>query len=144
MALDFFERMDVQVLMVRGGRPLQLSRTLFRALTSGTLVAALVDNVRPPERAVAVNMFGQPVGLAPWAAKIATHLKVPVVPGYARSRGSGVAMTFGEPIVTDDVQAAVEHYAGFFARSILEDPASWAYLADRKWNRVLRSAGERQ
>lgn len=29
---------------------------------------------------------------------------------------------------------------GYFEQQILADPASWAYLADKHWRRVLRRA----
>lgn len=139
-ALDFFERMEVSILMVRGGSPFELSRALFAALKSGKVVAATLDNLDLAENRVVVSMFGQPVGLAPWAAKIAARHQIPIVPSYFQCHGRQLRVVFGEPIVTDDVQTAVQHYAEFFARSILEDPASWAYLADRKWHRLLRQA----
>lgn len=139
-ALDFFERMEVSILMVRGGSPFELSRALFAALKAGKVVAATLDNLDLAENRVVVSLFGQTVGLAPWAAKIAARLQVPVVPSYFQCRGKQIRAVFGEPLVTDDLHTAVEHYAEFFARSILEDPASWAYLADRKWYRLLRQA----
>jgi lauroyl/myristoyl acyltransferase len=46
----------------------------------------------------------------------------------------------GEPILSGDIQAAVQHYATFFEKQILEDPASWAYLADKHWQDVLGAA----
>jgi hypothetical protein len=38
------------------------------------------------------------------------------------------------------VDALVRRYAGFFEQHILDDPASWAYLGDKRWQRVLREA----
>jgi lauroyl/myristoyl acyltransferase len=138
-ALDFFERMGVTVLMVRGGNPFELSRTLFAELKKGTAVAATVDSIDHASQAK-VRMFGQEVGFASWAAKIAVKKKVPIIPSYFRSEGQQVTALFGEEIVTDNLETAMQHYAGFFERQILEDPASWAYLGDKRWRRLLQSA----
>ena len=140
-ALDFFERMQVTVLMVRGGNPFELSRTLFAELKKGVVVAATVDSI-DHSSPTTVRMFGQEVGFASWAAKIAVKKKVPIVPSYFRSDGKQVISRFGEEIVTDNIETAMQHYASFFERQILEDPASWAYLGDKRWRKVLLKAAE--
>ncbi len=140
LALDVIERMRVKILMVRGSNPFELSRAMFGALKDQQVVAATVDNVHPKDGGVEAEIFGQQVRFAGWAAKIATRKKVPVIPSYYRSVGDRVSVVFGEPLVTDDMQQAVQHYVSFFEQSILEDPASWAYLGDRKWRRVMRKA----
>lgn len=140
-ALDFFERMQITVLMVRGGNPFELSRTLFTELKKGTAVAATVDSIDHSSQAT-VRMFGQEVGFASWAAKIAAKKKVPVLASYFHSNGRQVIAQFGEEIITDDMEAAMQHYAGYFERHILEDPASWAYLGDKRWRKVLQKAAD--
>ena len=140
VALDMFERMRVQVLMVRGGNAFELSRTLFGVLGSGTVAAATLDNVDGSSAASPVTLFGRPLGFARWAAKIAVRRKIPVVPAYFRSRGRRVSVVFGEPMVDAEVDVLVQRYAAFFEYHILRDPASWAYLGDKRWQRVLREA----
>jgi lauroyl/myristoyl acyltransferase len=140
IVLDFYERMRLSVLMVRGGNRFELSRVLFRVLRHGKLVAATLDNIDRSERAVRVRMFNQDIGLAGWAAKIAVKLQVPVIPAWFHSTGHQLRVVIGEPILTDDVHAAVQHYATFFEQRILDDPASWAYLADKHWQEVLATA----
>jgi len=140
VALDMFERMRVQVLMVRGGNAFELSRALFRVLDSGRVAAATLENVDSSETACPVTLFGQPLGLARWAAKVAVRRRVPVVPAYFSSRGPRIRVHFGAPILDSDVDALVRRYAGFFEQHILDDPASWAYLGDKRWQRVLRVA----
>jgi len=34
----------------------------------------------------------------------------------------------------------VQYYINFFESHVLQDPASWAYLGDKRWQRVLRAA----
>ena len=138
-ALDFFERMQVTVLLVRGGNAFELSRTLFAELKKGTVVAATVDSI-DHSSPTTVRMFSQEVGFASWAAKIAVKKRVPVIPSYFHSNGRQVVASFGEEIVSEDLQAVMQHYAAYFERSILADPASWAYLGDKRWRRLLQKA----
>jgi len=141
ITLDFFERMQVPILMVRGGNPFELSRILFSVLRTGRVVAATLDNLDNSDKRVVVHMFGQRVGLAGWAAKIAARMDVPLLPCYFQSRGKQNTVVIGEPIITTDIEAAVQHYASFYEHQILSDPASWAYLADKRWRRILVNAG---
>jgi lauroyl/myristoyl acyltransferase len=140
LALDVIERMKLRIMMVRGGNPFELSRAMFAAIKDHRIVAATVDNVHPGEGGIEARIFGQQVPFAFWAAKIATKKNVPIIPSFYRSVGERVSVIFGEPLVTDNLQEAVQHYVSFFEKEIVEDPASWAYLADRKWRRVLREA----
>jgi lauroyl/myristoyl acyltransferase len=140
IALEFYERMQLSVLMVRGGNAFALSRVLFKVLRQGKLVAATLDNIDRTGRAVRVRMFGQEVGLAGWAAKIAVKMRVPIVPAWFQSSGRQLRVIVGEPILSGDIQTAVQHYAAFFEQQILADPASWAYLADKHWQGLLAAA----
>ena len=140
IALDFYERMHLSVLMVRGGNPFELSRVLFKVLRQNKLVAATLDNVDRTGHEVRVRMFNQEVGLAAWAAKIAAKMQVPIVPAWFQSSGRQLRVIIGDPILTGNIQSAVQHYASFFEQRILEDPASWAYLADKHWQSVLARA----
>jgi lauroyl/myristoyl acyltransferase len=92
---------------------------------------------------VEARIFGVKVEFAPWAARIAAKRGVPVVPAYFHSTDNGVRVALGKPLRTEDPAIAIQHYASFFEQCILQDPASWAYLADRKWCRVLRQAAAR-
>ncbi|MGD2075284.1 MAG: hypothetical protein PVG38_10255 [Gammaproteobacteria bacterium] len=142
IALEMFERMQVQVLMVRGGNPFELSRALFRSLGSGRVVVATLDNVDRSPAACRCTVFGQPVGLARWAAKVAARRAIPVVPAYFCSRGERIRVVFGEPLVAGEAETLVEGYTRFFERNLLDDPASWAYLGDKHWQGVLRAADQ--
>ena len=139
LALDLLERIHARILMVRGGNPFEVARAMFSALDDGQVLAATVDNV-DPGFGVEAKIFGVNVEFAPWAARIAARRRVPVVPVYFHSLDDGARVVFGEPLVTGDPVAAIQHYVSFFEKSILEDPASWIYLVDRKWCRVLRMA----
>jgi len=141
-ALSMFERMQVSILMVRGGNPFELSRTLFSVLKSGKVLAATLDNVDRSEHGVVAEFFGQQVGFPSWAAKIAARLEVPVIPSYFHSNGRQITAVLGEPLVSNNLEVLAQHYVSFFEKKMLEDPASWAYLGDKRWRRVLHKASE--
>lgn len=141
-ALGMFERMQVSILMVRGGNPFELSRTLFSILKSGKVLAATLDNVDRSEHGVEAQFFGQQVGFPSWAAKVTARLGVPVVPSYFHSQGNQITGVLGEPLVSNELEMVAQHYVNFFEKKMLEDPASWAYLGDKRWRRVLREASE--
>jgi len=141
-ALGMFERMQVSILMVRGGNPFELSRTLFSILKSGKVLAATLDNVDRSEQGVVAQFFGQQVGFPSWAAKMTARLGVPVVPSYFHSQGNQITGVLGEPLVSNELELVAQHYVSFFEKKMLEDPASWAYLGDKRWRRVLREASE--
>ena len=44
--------------------------------------------------------------------------------------------------VRRELEMVAQHYVNFFEKKMLEDPASWAYLGDKRWRRVLREASE--
>jgi lauroyl/myristoyl acyltransferase len=138
IALEFFERMKVSVLMIRGGNAYELSRVMFSVLKQKKLLAATLDNLDRTGHSIRVRMFGQEVGLSGWAARIAARTQVPLIPAWFRASGREQQVIVGEAIVTQDVRAAVQHYAQFFEQQILRDPASWAYLADKHWQEVLQ------
>ena len=137
-ALDCYERMKVTVIMVRGGNPIELSRTLFSVLKKGNIVVAPVDLPDRSKARVEIEMFGKPVGLPNWAAKIAARRQVPVVPAYISSSAEGSSFAFGEHIISEDVEEVMRHYTRYFEQGILRDPASWAFLADKSWIKILR------
>ena len=140
IAIDFYERMQLSLLLVREGHPIELSRAMFSCLRNGKLVAATLDNIDRTSSQVPVLLFGQTVGLSDWAARIAARMQVPVIPAYFDSRGNDIEVSVGTALVSQDIPYAVQHYASYFEQKILENPASWAYLADKHWQKVLNKA----
>jgi lauroyl/myristoyl acyltransferase len=143
IALDFYEQMDLSLLMVRGGNPVELSRTLFSVLKQGKLVAATLDNIDRTDNAIPTVLFGQGLGLSGWAAKIAARMQVPLVPAYFRSNAQQIELKIGKALLANDANTIVQAYASFFEQEILDDPASWAYLADKHWQTILKQAAGR-
>ena len=140
MALGAYEALRMTVLMVRAGNPTKLTRTCLRELKKGTIVVATVDRPDRSDSRVVLPMFGQPVGLAPWAARIAVHAKVPIVPTFIRTDRSGVCVHTGDARVFEDPIEGMRYYTGYFEEQILADPSSWSFLADKRWRRILRAA----
>jgi lauroyl/myristoyl acyltransferase len=140
IAVDFFTRMQFKILLVRGGNPVQHARALLSTLKSDKAVVATVDSLDRSKDRVDVEMFGRQVGLSPWATRIAARLNVPVIPTYCKSRGRELSVVLGSPLISKDLRELTQHYAHFFEQNILEDPASWAFLGDKHWGKVLRKA----
>jgi lauroyl/myristoyl acyltransferase len=143
VAIDFYERMQIKIIMVRGGNPFKLSRTLFSVLKTGKAIVATVDSLERSENRIEVNMFNTRIGFNPWAAKIGARLKLPIVPCYFKSRGRHISVVPGPSLISNDVSELIQHYIGFFEQNIVEDPASWAFLADKNWIKVLRKVSFR-
>jgi lauroyl/myristoyl acyltransferase len=140
MAREFFQDLGVDAVLVRDMGATTLARTCLRALRQKRVLVATMDLLyRKPNRLV-VRMFGQEVGLAPWAFRFAAKLGSPVVPAYVQVRDGIVSAAYGKPLVDDSVERLAEHYARFLEDWILRDPASWAFLGDKRWRQVLRSA----
>jgi lauroyl/myristoyl acyltransferase len=140
IALDFFERLDAQVLMVRDGSAVQISRSLIKLLRSKKVVAITVDRLAGPKDGIAAEMFGRTVWLPAWATRIPSKIGAPIVPAYVRSAGGQLHGVFGPAVVTDDPNAAAAAIAAFLEGQIIDDPASWAFLAEKRWGRVLAEA----
>jgi len=143
VAIDFYERLQIKIIMVRGGNPFELSRTLFSVLKNGKAVIATVDSLDRSANRIEVNMFDTQIGFDPWAAKIGARLKLPVVPSYFKSQGRQVSVVLGAPLVSGDASELMQHYISFFEQNIVEDPASWAFLADKNWIKALRKVSSR-
>ena len=143
IAIDYYERMQIKIIMVRGGNPFELSRTLFSVLKNGKTVVATVDSLDRSANRIDVNMFDTQIGFNPWAAKIGARLKVPLVPSYFKSRGRQISVVLGAPLVSGDTSELMQHYISFFEQNIVEDPASWAFLADKNWIKVLGKVSSR-
>ena len=140
ITVDYFSRMQVKILMVRGANPFQLTRTLFSVLKSSKAVIATVDSLDRSKNRVEVDMFGSQIGFSPWAAKIAARMNIPIIPSYCKSRGRDLSIVLGAPLLSKDSRELIQHYARFFEQNIIEDPASWAFLGDKHWTKALRKA----
>jgi hypothetical protein len=140
IALDFFERLDAKVLMVRDGSAVQISRGLIKLLRSGRVVAITIDRLAGAKDDIPATMFGQTVWFPAWASRIPTKIGVPIVPAYVHSAGRQLHVAFGPAVLTKDPARATTEIAAFLQQKIVEDPASWAFLAEKRWGRVLAEA----
>lgn len=143
VAIDYYERLQITIIMVRGGNPFELSRTLFSVLKTGKAVVATVDSLDRSANRIDVNMFDTQIGFDPWAAKIGARLKIPLVPSYFKSQGRQISVVLGTPLVSGDTSELMQHYISFFEQNIVEDPASWAFLADKNWIEALGKVSSR-
>ncbi|MDJ0520780.1 MAG: hypothetical protein QNJ90_01760 [Planctomycetota bacterium] len=139
-ALAVYESLGVKVLLVRDGNPFALTRACLRLLRSGTLVVATVDRICRDSDRVLVPMFGGVASVAPWASRMAAKAGVPVVPGFTHTRRTGIELDCGEPVRSTDADELMRVMFAYFERQILEDPASWSFLGDRRWRWVIEDA----
>ncbi len=140
MALGVYEALGVKVLMVRGGNPFELARSCLRALRAGKILVATTDRIHRAENRVLVPFLGGVASLAPWPARIAAKAGVPIVPAYVHAERRGIRVAWGAPLVSSDPDVLMRHYAAHLEASVVEDPASWSFLADRRWRWVLQDA----
>jgi lauroyl/myristoyl acyltransferase len=142
VARDVFRRLGIEVLLVRDTSATGVVRACFRALAEGRVLVATLDYTYRKADALPVPIFGVPKGFAPWAAALAARRKVPFLPAYPRMDGGRCSAWLGEPIVDPSPERLMEHYVRFLETSILRDPANWAFVADKRWSRHLRTAAE--
>lgn len=143
IALEVFDRMGIDPLLVRGKNPLTVSRRVFEALNSDQVVVATVDNLHRKQNRVDAQIFGGTVGFNPWAVRLAARAGVPVLPGYVRLVDGRLKFVFGKPILGCSVEETVQHFTAFLEEQILQDSASWAFMAHKRWRMVLSQAADR-
>ena len=144
MHRDMFAHLGVEMLMAKGATPRQVLRTCVEGARQGKAVIFSVDNIhRGRKGAVEGVIFGQPVRMGAWAARIARHARVPILPAYVGERDGAFFVQVGEPLIVRRPEEGVRHYLAYFEERILADPGSWLHLLDRKWRRVLAAAASR-
>lgn len=143
IALDFFERIGAKVLMVRDGNAMRISRSLIKLLRSGKVVTLTSDLLVGPKDGIVAKVFGEPVWFPAWLTRIPTATGVPIVPAYVHSVGSKIHIAFGSAIRGESGDDSTAEIAAFLEERILDDPASWAFMADKRWSSVLAAAAAR-
>ena len=144
MHRDMFAHLGVEMLMAKGATPRQVLRTCVEGVRQGKAVVFSVDNLHTGRKgAVEGVIFGQQVRMGAWAARIARHAAVPILPAYVGERDGAFLVQVGEPLIQKRPEDGVRHYLAYFEERILADPGSWLHLLDRKWRRVLATAASR-
>ena len=143
IALDFFEHLDAKVLMVRDASAMRIARLLIKLLRSGKAVVLTFDLLAGPKDGIAAKVFGARVWFLAWVTRVPTAAGVPIVPAYVHTVGSQMHVSFGPKILAGSADEATAGIAEFFEQHVVEDPASWAFMADKRWGRVLAEAAAR-
>ncbi len=144
MHRDMFDHLGVEMLMAKGATPRQVLRTCIEGVRRGKAVVFSVDNLHTGRKgAVEGVIFGEEVKMGAWAARIARHAGVPILPAYAGQGDAAFLIQVGEPLIVRRPEEGVRHYLAYFEERILADPGSWIHLLDRKWRRVLAAAASR-
>ncbi len=139
-ALHIYESLGVQALLVRDGNPFELARACLRTLRDGKLLVATVDRIHRDDDRILAPFFGGVASVGGWASKIAAKAQVPVLPAYTHAQRRHVELVFGEPLCSEEPDVLLGHYLRHIEGEILKDPASWSFLADRRWRWVLEDA----
>jgi len=99
-----------------------------------------LDKVHVGGDGIAARIFGQAVHFPPWGSKWAAELGVPMLPCYLRLRDGRIEPVFGPYLQGSDPVHLTQGCVRFFEACILEDPASWTFMLDRRWRKVIRKA----
>jgi lauroyl/myristoyl acyltransferase len=104
------------------------------------VLVAPLDRIDRRGEGVTASVFGQPVCFPPWAVRIAGRRGLPILPVYVRLEAGAARVQIGDPVHSDDPDVALRETVGQFERWSLERPGSWAFLGDKRWQRVLRQS----
>jgi len=145
MMVDLFARLGVELHLTRSTNVAGLFRTCVKALRSGKVVVATLDNIDPGRQSrIEVPVFGGRLPMPTWGARIAARARAPLVPGWVTFDSGRFRIELGRPVEGAAPERLVEHYVGYFEQRILEDPASWLFLGHKRWVAALEAAAERR
>jgi lauroyl/myristoyl acyltransferase len=129
----------------------------LRVLRNGRVLGITPDILLPPEKGVAVRMFGRQVTLSPGIVVLAMRAGAPLVTPLAEwldaepgQRGSRIRMHFSEPIeyptsgdrertIRDGLQAWCRYVEDYFRR----EPENWMFWLDKRWGRELTQPAQK-
>jgi len=114
------------------------------ALRTGGIVVEVLDKVHLGNDGIAASIFGQTVSFPPWASNWAAELGIPLLPCYLSVEDGSIKPVFGPLLESCDPVSLTQECIRFFESRILQDPASWTFMLDRRWRRVVRAAVKEQ
>jgi lauroyl/myristoyl acyltransferase len=139
----FFERLGVPLLLASRHERVAFTRQLLEAAAEGRAIIAPFDRIDRRGEGELARIFGSEVCFPTWALRIATRRALPILPAWLTVERGEVLLELGAPIREADPARALQQVMSRFEDWILRDPGSWAFLADKRWRRVLRAAAGR-
>ena len=136
----FFERIGAPAVLASRHERVAFTRRLLEAVEEGRAIIAPLDRIDRRGEGVEARIFGSDVCFPAWALRVAARRKLPIQPAWLRVERGQVKLELGVPIRELDSERALRDAMSHFEDWILRDPGSWAFLADKRWQRVLRGA----
>jgi len=134
----FFEHLDVPLALASRHERVAFTRRLLEAVDAGSAIIAPLDRIDRRSEGAQARIFGREVWFTTWALRIAAKRKLPIVPAWLHIEHGEVRVELAEPVREVDPARALQDVMHQLEAWILRDPGSWAFLADKRWQKVLR------
>jgi lauroyl/myristoyl acyltransferase len=134
----FFERLGAPLVLASRHDRVSFTRRLLEALGEGRAIIAPLDRIDHRHEGMKARIFGRQPRFPTWAVRVAAKRKSPILPAWLSVERGEVQLELGQPIREADPERALQELVGQFEDWILRDPGSWAFLADKRWQRALR------
>jgi KDO2-lipid IV(A) lauroyltransferase len=136
----YMDKLGMEPLFVRHADPVNVARSVCRALHANKFVIGTTDLPRHAKDTVEAEFFGQKIWLPRWPARFAARCRKPIVPMYLRMTKDRILITIDEPYLEQDIAVATQRWASCFERNIRAYPADWIFMFDKHWSRILAGA----
>jgi len=136
----FFSRLGVPFVQSSRHERVAFTRRLLEAVDEGRAIIAPIDRIDRRKQSPSARIFGSDVPFPQWAPRIAARRKLPILPAWITVERGEVWLELGEPIREADPARALQDAIARLEDWIVRDPGSWAFLADRRWRRVMNRA----
>ena len=136
----FFARLEVPFVQSSRHERVAFTRRLLEAVDEGRALIVPIDRIDRRKENPTARIFGSDVPFPQWALRIATRRKLPILPAWITVECGDASVEFGELIREADPGRALQDAITRLEEWIVRDPGSWAFLADRRWRRVMRRA----
>jgi hypothetical protein len=134
----FFERLGAPLALASRHERVAFTRRLLEAVDEGRAIIAPLDRIDRRREGAKARIFGAEAWFPLWAVRIAAKRKLPILPAWLAVERGEVHLELGAPIREGDPERALQEVMQQFEAWILRDPGSWAFFADKRWQRVLR------
>ncbi|HEX5065332.1 MAG TPA: hypothetical protein VFY49_04405, partial [Myxococcota bacterium] len=139
LMLRFFDHLGVPLALASRHERVAFTRRLLEAVDEGSAIIAPLDRIDRRSEGVQARIFGREVWFTTWALRIAAKRKLPIVPAWLHIERGEVKVELAEPVREVEPARALQDVMQQFEAWILRDPGSWAFLADKRWQQVLRA-----
>lgn len=136
----FFERLGAPLVLASRRERVAFTRRVLEAVAERRAIIAPIDRIDRRREGLTAQVFGRPVWFPTWAVRVAARRKLPILPAWIAVERGEVRIELGTPVREVDPARALQDVMHQLEDWILRDPGSWAFLADKHWQRTLRFA----